>query len=406
MAEMAVRALPVTTPGVRTRLQSIDILRGAIMIIMALDHTRDFFSTDAQHFAPDDLSRTTAALFLTRWITHFCAPGFMFLAGTGAFLWQQRGRTRADLSRFLLTRGLWLILLELTVVRLGFFFNLDYSSVMLIVFWALGAAMIALALLVHLPPKALLAVSIAMIALHNLFDGIKAAQFGGFAGLWNVLHQQGAFRVAGHVVVVAYPLVPWIGVMSAGYCFGQLFLLEPDRRRWILLRLGSTIIAAFLVMRAVNVYGDPRPWTAQKSALFTVFSFLNCAKYPPSLDFLLMTLGPLIVVLGLIEYVRLSSTNPLVVFGRVPLFYFVWHIWLIHAVAVLMAGIHYGDPAFLLKHQLPTLGGRSPGFPADYGYNLAGCYFFWALIVFTMYFPCRWFAGLKARRREAWLSYL
>jgi uncharacterized membrane protein len=410
MAELtADRTAPasVGVAGVQGRLQSIDILRGAIMIIMALDHLRDFFSAEAQHFAPDDLSRTTAALFFTRWITHFCAPTFMLLAGAGAFLWQQRGRSTGDLSRFLVTRGLWLILLELTVVRcLGLFFTFDYSVVVLIVFWALGASMIALAALIHLPARVLLVVSVGMMLLHNLLDGIKPQQFGNFAWVWNFLHRPGGFKFEGHLTVVTYPLIPWVGVMAAGYCFGKIFLFDSDRRRALLLRLGGAITVAFVMVRAINLYGDPRPWAVQKSALFTMMSFLNCSKYPPSLDFLLMTLGPAILVLGLIEHVRLSRANPLLVFGRVPLFYFVLHIPLIHVLAVVAAGIRYGDALFLVRHNVPSLVGPSPDFPADYGYRLLVCYVIWILIVAALYWPCRWFADLKARRRDPWLSYL
>jgi uncharacterized membrane protein len=394
-------------PAVRTRLQSVDILRGAIMIIMALDHVRDYFNNSAQHFSPDDLTQTTAALFLTRWITHFCAPVFMFLAGSSAFLWLQRGRTLGQLSRFLVTRGIWLIVLELTVVRcLGFYFTFDYSFVALLVIWAIGCSMIALAALVHLPPKVLLGVSLAMICLHNLFDGITAQQFGGFAWLWNILHQPGVFKIGDHTILAGYPIIPWIGVMSAGYCFGQVFLLEPDRRRWILLRLGSALAVAFFIVRAINIYGDGRPWAVQKSAAFTALSFLNCVKYPPSLDYLLMTLGPAIIVLALIDQVRVGPRNPLIVFGRVPMFYYVVHLPLIHALAVLMAGIRYGDLTFLLRHKIPTLVGQTPGFPDDYGYGLPICYLIWISIVTTLYFPCRWYSNLKTRRREEWLSYL
>jgi uncharacterized membrane protein len=394
-------------PTVRTRLQSIDILRGAIMIIMALDHVRDYFSTAAQQFTPDDLTRTTAALFFTRWITHFCAPTFMFLAGAGAFLWQSRGRTRAELSRFLVTRGLWLIFIELTMVRdLGFYFTFNYGFVALLVIWAIGWSMVSLAALVHLPARLLLAVSLAMIFLHNLFDRVQPKQFGDLGWLWNILHQPGVFPMGDHMILAGYPLIPWIGVMSAGYCFGQLYLLEPERRRTILLRLGTVITAAFFLVRGLNIYGDPRPWAVQKTALFTALSFLNCVKYPPSLDYLLMTLGPAILVLGLIENVRVSAANPLMVFGRVPMFYYVIHLPLIHALAFLMGGIQFRDIGFMLKHQLPTLAGPSPTFPADYGLGLVGVYLVWILIVVSLYFPCRWYANLKARRRDQWLSYL
>jgi uncharacterized membrane protein len=407
MQEMTLQSPPNTKPGVQSRLQSLDILRGAIMIIMALDHVREYFNTDAQHFGADDLSKTFAALFFTRWITHFCAPVFMLLAGAGAFLWQQRGRSRGELSTFLVTRGLWIIFLDLTFVKcFGFYFTFDYSFIVLIVIWALGLSMVALAGLIYLPPRVLLAVSLAMICLHDLFDGVKAASFGNWAGIWNVLHQPGMFKLGDHMMLVSYPLIPWIGVMSAGYCFGQLFLLEPERRRSILLRLGGAITVAFLVVRAINIYGDPRHWAVQKSAVFTVLSFLNCVKYPPSLDYLLMTLGPAILVLGLIEYVRVGPSNPFLVFGRVPMFYYVLHLPLIHGLAALAAGIRYHDLAFLLKQQLPTLGGSARDFPADYGYNLAETYLIWILIVVILYFPCRWYANLKARRRDPWLSYL
>ena len=393
----------IVRPRVQSpRLQSIDILRGAIMIIMALDHVRDYFNTSAQHFSPEDLSRSTMALFFTRWITHFCAPVFMFLAGTSAFLWQQRGHTAGELSRFLLTRGVWLIALELTVIRsLALYFTFNFDFVALLVIWALGASMIALAALIHLPPRVLLAVSLALIALHNFFDKVKDT---GWA--WKILHQPGTFQIGGHTILVGYPLIPWIGVMSAGYCFGQVFLLDPARRRSILLRLGTAITAAFFVVRAINRYGDPRLWTIQKSAVFTVLSFLNCTKYPPSLDFLLMTLGPAILALALLEHARLEPANPFIVFGRVPLFYFVLHLSLIHSLAALLAGIRYGDLLFLFQHQLPTLAGPSPGFPADYGYNLPTCYFIWLCVVAIMYIPCLWYADLKLRHHNEWLSYL
>ena len=320
--------------------------------------------------APDDLTKTTVALFLTRWVTHFCAPVFMLLAGAGAFLWQSHGRTKGQLSTFLITRGLWLILMELTVVRcLGFYFTFDYSFIALLVIWALGCSMIALAGLIHLPNRVLLAISLAMICLHNLADGINAAQFGSWSWLWNILHQPGTFQLGDRTILSGYPLVPWIGVMSAGYCFGQVFLLDVEHRRRILLRMGAAITIAFILVRTINIYGDARHWAAQKSATFTVLSFLNCTKYPPSLDYLLMTLGPAILALGLIEHVRVGPSNPLLVFGRVPMFYYVIHLPLIHALAVVMAGIHFHDLTFLFKHQLPVIGGSSQDFPADYGYG-------------------------------------
>ncbi len=368
--------------GVQTRVQSIDILRGAIMMIMALDHVRDFWHSAAQVFSPTNLSRTTTVLFFTRWITHFCAPVFMFTAGLGAFLFA-RGRTTREVSRFLWTRGLWLVVLELAVVQFALLFRQAYNPVILNVLWALGWSMIALALLVRLPFSAIAAFSVAMIALHDLAGGVKAEQLGRFAPLWNVLHQQAAFQLDGATIVAAYPLIPWIGVMAAGYCLGRVFLLEADRRQRLLVQLGLALTMAFIVVRAINLYGDPAPWSAQSSSVFTVLSFLNCSKYPPSLEFLLMTLGPALLFMGLVERVRLSAANPLLVFGRTPLFYFVIHLYLAHVGATVYRRIHP---------------------PGDV--DLAGVYAAWIALLIVMYPLCRWYAGVKQRRKDWWLSYL
>jgi uncharacterized membrane protein len=371
------------------RLQSIDLLRGAVMIVMALDHTRDFVHSAAGSFSPEDLSRTTAAIFFTRWITHFCAPVFMLTAGLGAFL---RGDGKSGLSKFLLTRGLWLIFLELTVERFEFSFHFA-GPLLLVILWALGWSMIALAGLVHLPIRVLAGVSIAMIATHNLADGITAKQFGAWAPVWNLLHQQSAFSIGGIVIVAAYPLIPWIGVMAAGYCLGQVFLFEESRRRRTLIRLGLGLTLGFIVMRTLNVYGDPVRWSEQSSPLFTVLSFLRCAKYPPSLDFLLMTLGPAIAILGWIDGVRVERRNPFLVFGRVPLFYFLVHLLLIHVIAMLLT-LRHGTAGFLLDP------------PASVGISLLGTYTAWAAVVALMYPMSAWFADLKQRRHDWWLGYL
>jgi uncharacterized membrane protein len=392
-------------PVISSRVQAVDIIRGLVMVIMALDHTRDFVHAAAMAFPPENLRQATAAIFLTRWITHFCAPVFMFSAGMGAFLRLERGGTRAELSRFLWTRGFWLVVLEFTIVRAGFFFDLGSAPLILLVFWALGMSMIALAVLVHLPYRLLLGLSIAMIALHNLFDGVKSAQFGAYAWVWQILHAQELLRVGPPPVIVAYPLVPWIGVMAAGYCCGRVYRLTPERRRAVLLRLGLALTAAFVVIRAVNGYGDPRPWTPQASPLFTGLSFLNTTKYPPSLAFLLMTLGPALILLALVDGVRVGQRHPLLVFGRVPLFYFVLHIPLIHVMAIVLAWARYGAAPFLLMPP-PTFGTPRTVFPPDYGWDLWVVYAMWALVVVTLYPVCLWFMRLKARRRDWWLSYL
>ena len=390
----------------KSRLQAVDALRGLVMIIMALDHTRDFFHSGAMSFPPEDLARTTPALFFTRWITHFCAPVFMFAAGMGAFLWLQRNNSKGQLSRFLWTRGLWLVVLELTVMRLAFYFNFDPGlPIIFLVLCALGGSMIALAALVHLPIRALAALSVAVIALHNCLDGIQASQFGRMAWIWNLIHQPGAIPLGGTVIFVGYPLIPWIAVMAAGFCFGQVFLLEPPARRRIFVRLGFALTFGFVVMRTLNVYGDPVPWSRQSSGVFTLLSFLRSTKYPPSLDFLLMTIGPALLVLAYFDRCRLKASNPLLVFGRTPLFYFIVHFFSIHALLVLLTWLRYGNAPFLFL-PLPQLGGSRQLFPPDFGYSLWVVYAVWIGIVALMYPLCRWFAQLKARRKDWWLSYL
>jgi uncharacterized membrane protein len=386
-------------------LQQIDILRGAIMIIMALDHVRDFFHSAALAFPPENLARTTPAIFFTRWITHFCAPVFMFTAGLGAFLWMQRGRSKRQLSRFLLVRGFWLIVLELTIARLALYFNFDYSFIALIVIWALGCCMVLLAALIHLPIRWLAALSIAMIAGHNLLDRFSAAQFGSLAPLWNVIHQPGIVPVGKYLVLVGYPLLPWVAVMAGGYCFGQVFLWEPRRRQRLLISAGIAMSVGFVTLRLLNIYGNPAPWSHQRSALFTVMSFLNCTKYPPSLLFLLMTMGPALIILGCLEHVRVSDWNPVLVFGRVPLFYYLVHLYVIHAIALALAYVRYGNGSFLFN-PVPTMGRPQQPFPSDYGYALWAVYLIWFLVVALSYPLCLWYARLKQRRHDWWLSYL
>jgi uncharacterized membrane protein len=391
----------------RDRIHSVDLLRGAVMVIMALDHTRDFVNREAMLFRPEDLAQTTHAIFFTRWITHFCAPVFMLCAGLGAFLRLERSGTGVDdLSRFLWTRGLWLVLLEVTVVRLGFFFDVDYRGlVILLVFWALGLSMIALALLIRLPFRVLLGVSLAMIALHNLLDGVRAASFGGSAWLWRIVHEPGLVMAGPPTVVVGYPLVPWVGVMAAGYCLGRVYRMPAVERSRVLVRLGLGLTAAFVIVRALNVYGDPFPWSGQPRSGFTLISFLNTTKYPPSLSFLLMTLGPAIALLGWIDHVRAGDRNSLIVFGRVPLFYFVVHLPLIHAVAIAMTYVRYGAATFLFTPP-PTLGTPLKNFPADYGWSLGATYIVWIAVVLLLYPICLWFMRLKQRNRGWWTSYV
>ena len=400
-------SVPQQTLIGRGRLQSIDALRGLVMIIMALDHVRDFVSSAAMSFSPTNLARTTTALFLTRWVTHFCAPVFAFSAGVGAYLWLRRDRSKGQLSSFLVTRGLWLIVLELTVLRWILFFQFGWTNQLIIlsVIWMLGLCMIVLAALIHVPTKWLAALSILVIAGHNLFDSVPPARFGRAAWLWDILHVQSVFPLHGANLLVAYPLIPWIAVMAAGYCFGPVLRWDSAQRQRFLIRLGIALSVAFVVLRAWNRYGDPAPWSAQHSALFTMLSFLNCTKYPPSLQFLLMTLGPALILLALLERLRFSENHPLIVFGRVPLFYFVVHMAVAHLFAILLGTIRYGWKGFLLL-PAPSMGSPAELFPPNYGYELWAVYAVWVAVVLMLYPVCRWYAGLKQRRHDWWLSYL
>ena len=405
---MSAAALGLRAPiaATRPRVQSVDILRGLVMIVMTLDHVRDFFHSGAEHFDPADLTQTTPMLFLTRWITHFCAPTFMFLAGTGAYLQVQRGKSTSELAYFLWTRGLWLVVLELTWVRwFGWRMNFGSDQIMLWVIWALGVSMIALAGLIFIPWRTLLTVSISVIVLHDAADGLAPSHFGEMGWLWRISHSAGVIEAGSTDISVSYPLIPWVFVMAAGYCFGRVIELESSQRRSLLLRLGGLLICAFVILRWLNFYGDPRPWSVQPTPLLTLASFLNCAKYPPSLLYLLMTLGPAITILGLLERVKLSGANPLTVFGRVPLFFYLLHIPLIHGLAIAMDWLRYGICCILLNNP-PSLGGSTQGFPADYGYGLPIVYLVWVVVVATLYPACRWFADLKQRNRSVVLSYL
>ena len=377
------------------------------MVIMALDHIRDFIHYESQHFSPEDLTKTTALLFFTRWITHFCAPVFVFLAGTGSYLATRRGMSRIDVSRFLLARGFWLVLVEMTFVLFGATFNLSYQFVIWQVIWAIGWSMVALSVLIYLPWQALIVFSAAMIAGHNMLDGIRSADLGSLGWIWKILHE-GFAPIAlsrGTTALVIYPLIPWIGVMSAGYCFGRVFDLSPAARRPLMLKLGLGLTAAFVALRALNMYGDPSPWSAQPTSLMTFLSFLRVSKYPPSLMFLLMTLGPSIAALGMLERVPVGNRNPLLVFGRVPLFYYVVHWYALHLVAIVLAWGRYGRIDFLFG--LPPAVSPTPtAYPPDYGYHIWWVYLAWAGIVCALYPLCRWFAGVKARKRSPLLSYL
>jgi uncharacterized membrane protein len=385
----------VSRAPARERVASIDVVRGIVMVLMAIDHVRVYSGVPA--------GGPTPGVFFTRWITHFVAPAFVFLAGTSAFLHGERLGSRAALSRFLLTRGAWLVLLELTVIRLAWTFNVDYAHYMLAgVIWMLGWCMILMAALVRLPVKVNAVLGVAIVALHNVTDFLALPEPSGW--LLPVLYTGGPVSVAGHgtPLVVLFVIVPWVGVMMAGYAFGAVMRLPSERRRAICLRLGVSLTAAFLALRALDLYGDPNHWRGN-GRLPAALAFLATNKYPASLLFLLMTLGPTLVALGAAERWRSRAADVLATFGRVPLFYYLLHIPVIHAAACVVSVVREGhvDPWLFTNH--PLAPGRQPD---GYRWSLPLLYLVWAACVTLLYFPCRWFARVRAERRSSWLSYL
>ncbi|HJZ92022.1 MAG TPA: heparan-alpha-glucosaminide N-acetyltransferase domain-containing protein [Gemmataceae bacterium] len=393
----------MTAPARPDRLDSVDLLRGAVIALMALDHVRDFFS-DRLFDDPTDLNTTTPGIFVTRWVTHYCAPTFIFLAGTAAYLSRMRGKSRAELSWFLFTRGLWLAVMEITINRALWMFNYDLQHHGAGVFWAIGWSMVVLSMLIYLPTWAVTAFGVVMIASHNLLDGLFAEQVGLPRWLWVILHSPGdATVVDGYTFGTGYCLIPWMGVMAAGYGLGAVFRLDRPVRRRVLFQLGVAVSLAFIVLRAINVYGDPRPWSIQQSGpAWTALSIFNCTKYPPSLLYLLMTLGPAILALGLFDRPLGPLARPLITFGRVPLFFYLLHIPLIHGSAALLDYFRFGWSPLATGGPWEV----SPNnVPATYGVSLPVVYLIWVGVLLVLYFPCRWFAAVKRRRRDAWLSY-
>lgn len=406
MSASPATSAPVTATA---RIASIDIIRGAVMVLMALDHVRVYSGLPA--------GGPTPGIFFTRWVTHFCAPAFIFLAGTSAYLY---GRSHRDLSRFLATRGIWLVLLELTVIRVSWTFNFDFGTYLLAgVIWAIGWCMILLALLVRLPVAVVGTVGLVIIAGHNLMDphlaGLIQSLDGNSLGwLWRILYVgffAGPIQLGadGSNLIVLYSIFPWIGVMAAGYAFGAIVTQEPARRNRLCLQIGLGAIALFLLLRGFNLYGDPNPWSAaaQRSdgrpALPGWLSFLNTSKYPASFNFLLMTLGPTVALIPMLEQARAALAHWLTVFGRVPFFFYVLHIPLIHLLAIVVSQVRLGavSPWLFANHPM-----GNPPAPDGYTWTLPQLYVVWAIAVVLLYFPCRWFADLKARRKDRWLSYL
>ncbi|NEQ35850.1 MAG: DUF1624 domain-containing protein [Okeania sp. SIO3I5] len=363
------------------RILSIDILRGLVMVLMTLDHVRTFFSN--ANFNPLDLTESNIPLFLTRWITHLCAPTFIFLAGIGAYLSLKRGKTKQQLCRFLLLRGLWLVFLDLTVVRFSWRFDLNLTFSAAGVLWAIACSMIFLAAIIYLPTRIIATIGILLIVRHNLFDNVQVEQLGNIGWLWAILHQRTMIEpISGFRLFILHPLIPWIGVMAVGYAFGTLFEMEKYRRLQLLRKIGLGMIVAFIIIRGTNIYGDPNPWSIQYSFPDTVLSFIDCHKYPPSLLYLLITLGLAILLLYYFEKSNIRYFKPLIILGQEPLFFYVIHVYLIHLTAILFALSRYGiEPLTFSQLGISWK-------PKEFGYNLQIVYLIWLLITFLLYIIC------------------
>lgn len=402
----------------KMRVGAVDIVRGLVMVLMVLDHTRDFAHAAGLQYDATDLAHTTVPIYLTRWVTHLCAPTFVFLAGVSVYLQQQRGKPKGALSWLLITRGVWLIVLEFTVVNAGLSFHLDatfWGAAQVI--WVIGVSMIVLAGLIWLPLTVTLVFGLALIAGHNAFDAYHVAPWGGpgtpvpSAGvwIWTVLHQPGMLPLTSAgtpMFFVLYPLVPWVGVMAVGYVFGRVYEWPAEQRVGRIAAMGAGLCVLFLIVRGINHYGDPVPWTTQASATFTVLSFFKVQKYPPSLSYLCVTLGISLLLLAWFErrQHRGASTSlerVLSTFGRVPMFFYLLQWFVDHGIPLLALMITGQDYARLLRNPLVA-----PAAPPGTGFSLPVVYGFWIAAIVLLYFPCRWYAALKARRCDWWLSYL
>ena len=384
--------------AIRRRIASVDVLRGLAMVLMVLDHTRDFAHRESFLFDPLDLEHTSPDIFLTRWVTHFVAPIFVLLAGTSARLQVEAGTSRSRIARFLTLRGLWLIVLELTLVRVGIWFNVDPAFLgMFQVIWVLGVSMLVLAALVFLPDVVIAALGLVMIAGHNALDGIRAAPDLQLA--WSILHERGNHAILstqGPDLIVLYPLIPWTGVTALGYVLGRLYRWEAPTRRRLLLGVGLVTTAAWLVIRALNGYGDPVPWQPHPDPLTAALSFLNAEKYPPSLDFLAMTLGPSLLLLGLLDGVRVDRAplRWLATLGAVPLFFYLLQWYVAHGLSLLAEAVAGQDIAW--HFMAPPE--RFFSIPPEAGFPLPVVYLLWITDLAILYPVSRWYRGIRARR--------
>lgn len=394
-------AVDSSSENKKERFEALDLLRGLTMVIMALDHSRSFFSMGFILSAPLDLSVTNIAVFLTRWITHFAAPTFMFLAGIGLYFASAR-RTKNELAFLAFSRGLWLILLELTLVGFFWSFSIDfYYKPKVGVLFAIGISMIVMAGLIYLPKWTIALIVITMILGHNTLDNITPETFGKLAWVWQLLHVPGSFYVGLFEVQVIYPFIPWIGVMAFGYIIGPIVKKPKSERKRLFLQIGIFLILAATVLRVFNIYGDPSLWSIENSVEYTIMSFLNFTKYPPSLIYLSYMLGFAMVLMCFFDRPMKKWSYPFQVLGRVPFLFYVLHIPLLHLGGIILAMIVFGNADWLLQSPIgPTPQGLS------YRVDLLPTYLGWILVVWMLYYVCRWFAEIKANRKDWWLSYL
>jgi len=388
------------------------------MVVMALDHVRDYFHDQAFSADPLNPDTTTPLIYFTRWITHLCAPTFVFLAGVSAHLQLARGKSVQQVSRLLFTRGLWLIILEVTVLSFGWSFGVPWV-IFLQVIWAIAWGMIALAGMIWLPRMAVLAIGLAIVCGHNLLDPLTQAQFGEFGPLWMFLHEGGPIFVGQTPIgLAAYPIVPWVGVMATGYGMGGLFAMQPAQRDRFLIPLALGMLALFFVLRFFNAYGNPSPidgaavgpfggsalWNARDTIGAQIMVFFDVQKYPPSLQFLLVTLGVALLLLPLLSRLPAAARNVLAVFGAVPFFFYVLHIYLVHTLAIAANAAIGRDPSGMFNYLLNVF--TAPEKLQVLGFSIGWVYLAWVVVIALLYPVCRWFAGVKKRRKDWWLSYL
>ncbi len=403
---MSTAASPLLQNNKNYRIDSIDLLRGLVMIIMALDHTRDFFHKPAFTDDPLNLATTTPMLYFTRWVTHLCAPIFVFLAGTGAYFQSQR-KTKKELSSFLIKRGLWLLIIEIIIMNLAFSFDLKYSLIALQTIWSIGISMIILGIVIFLPFAVILAIGSVIVLGHNMLDSFEAGRTTPIGWWYSLLHQPGFYKLwDGHNLLILYPFLPWTGLMMLGYCFGKLFLkYEGAQRRKMLVMLGIGLLLLFAALRIPNLYGDPRNWSEQKNALYSFLDVMNVQKYPPSLLYMCATIGIGMLLLAAFGNVRNRLTKFITVYGRVPFFYYILHFFLIHlvsAICYLARGHSFSEGAHVSNGN-----GFQPNFTQpNEGFSLGMVYVIWVLIVLSLYPLCKWFSEYKQKHKDWWLSYL